>query len=265
MQLNIVKPKQGITWVKMGIRVFFKQPLALSGLFFIFMAMASVLTVLPLIGSALALALLPAATLGLIAATQLAADGKFPMPTVLATAFRSGKLKSRNMLILGAIYAVGFLLLMGITTAVDGGQLAKLYLVGGKLDKEMLESGGFQSATWVFLAFYSVLSMLFWHAPALVFWHDVPPVKALFFSAVAVFRSMGAYLVYGLGWLAVFAFGGVIVTTIAALVSPGFAAVLMLPFALLMASMFFTSIYFTYVDSFAQASVNSKAPDTPPV
>jgi hypothetical protein len=265
MQLNIVKPKQGITWVKMGIRVFFKQPLALSGLFFIFMAMASVLTVLPFIGSAVALALLPAATLGLMAATSSAAGGKFPMPVVLATAFRAGKAKSRNMLILGAIYALCFLGLMAITSAVDGGQLAKLYLLGGKLDKEMLESGNFQSATWVFLAFYSGLSMLFWHAPGLVFWHDVPPVKALFFSAVAVFRSMGAYLVYGLGWLAVFAFGGVIVTTIAALISPGFAAVLMLPFALLMASMFFTSIYFTFVDSFTDDLANGTAPNAPPV
>lgn len=265
MKLNIVKPRQGFTWVKMGILVFFKQPLALSGLFFMFMAMASVLTVVPLVGSAVALALLPAATLGLMAATERAAAGTFPMPIVLATAFRSGKDKSRNMLILGALYAVGFLVMMGITSALDGGQLAKLYLVGGKLNKEMLETEGFQGATFIFLGLYTCLSSLFWHAPALVFWRDVPPAKALFFSVVAVFRNTAAYLVYGLAWLAVFAFGGVIVTTIAALASPEFAAILMLPFALLMASMFFTSIYFTYIDSFSNSDTDSPQAETTPV
>jgi hypothetical protein len=200
-----------------------------------------------------------AATLGLMAATERAASGTFPMPILLATAFRSGKAKSQAMLVLGALYALGFLVMMGITSALDGGQLAKLYLVGGKLNKEVLETDGFQGATLIFLGLYTCLSSLFWHAPALVFWRDVPPVKALFFSVVAVFRNTAAYVVYGLAWLAVFALGGVIVTTIAALISPGFAAVLMLPFALLMASMFFTSIYFSYIDSFS-----SSQDDAPP-
>ena len=48
------------------------------------------------------------------------------------------------------------------------------------------------------------LILLFWHAPALVHWHGVSPVKSLFFSAVACFRNFGALLVYGLAWLAVF-------------------------------------------------------------
>ena len=40
--------------------------------------------------AALALALLPAATLGLMAATQEATKGKFPMPSILISAFRAG-------------------------------------------------------------------------------------------------------------------------------------------------------------------------------
>ena len=65
MKLNIVPARTGAAWVKLGIQTFFKQPLAMSGLFFMFMALLSVASLVPFVGSALALALLPAATLGL--------------------------------------------------------------------------------------------------------------------------------------------------------------------------------------------------------
>ena len=36
MRLNLVSPRTGLAWAKQGVRIFFKQPLAMSGLFFIF-------------------------------------------------------------------------------------------------------------------------------------------------------------------------------------------------------------------------------------
>jgi hypothetical protein len=70
MKLHIVPARQGILWVKLGMRTFLRQPLALSGLFFIFMAVMSLLSMVPLIGNVLALALLPGATLGVMVATH---------------------------------------------------------------------------------------------------------------------------------------------------------------------------------------------------
>ena len=67
MKLHPVSARTGLLWVREGIKTFWRQPLAMSGLFFLFMAVVSVISVLPLIGTALALALLPAATLGLMA------------------------------------------------------------------------------------------------------------------------------------------------------------------------------------------------------
>ena len=75
MKLNIVPAKQGLVWVKLGIRTFWRQPLAFTGLFFLFMAWVSVLSMVPLIGSVIALLILPAATLGLMVATEQAAGG----------------------------------------------------------------------------------------------------------------------------------------------------------------------------------------------
>jgi hypothetical protein len=38
MKLNLLPAKTGLRWIKQGIRLFFRQPLAMSGLFFMFMA-----------------------------------------------------------------------------------------------------------------------------------------------------------------------------------------------------------------------------------
>ena len=265
MKLNIVPARTGLTWVKLGFKIFLQQPLAMSGLFFMFMALLSVATLVPFIGAALALALLPAATLGLMAATQEAAKGKFPMPLILISAFRAGKQQLQSMMVLGALYALGFLALMGISSLVDGGDFAKLYLMGGKITEEMVMKGSFQAAMWVTLALYLPLSLLFWHAPALVHWHGVSPIKSLFFSLMACYKNRGALTVYGLAWMGIF-MGSIIVTTLIASIlgNPAFAGLAMFPIALIMMAMFFTSIYFTFRDSFAVTPLDAENPETPP-
>ena len=251
MKLNIVPARTGTLWVRLGIRTFFKQPLALAGLFFMFMAAMSVLSIVPLLGNALALALLPAATLGLMAATQEAEKGKFPTPSILITAFKAGQQQKRAMMILGGLYALGFLLVMGISALFDGGGFARLYLVGGKLSTEMVQASDFQTAMWVAMALYLPLSLMFWHAPALVHWHGVPPVKALFFSMVACMKNFWALTLFGMTWLGVFLGVGVVVTFITSLAgSAELVGAVMFPVAMLMAAMFFTSLYFTFRDSF---------------
>jgi hypothetical protein len=59
MKLKLVPARTGATWVKLGMKTFFRQPLALAGLFFIFMAVMSVAAMLPVLGLPLAMTLLP--------------------------------------------------------------------------------------------------------------------------------------------------------------------------------------------------------------
>ena len=261
MKLNLVPARTGLTWVKLGIRTFFKQPLALSGLFFMFMAMLSVASLLPYVGSALALALLPAATLGLMAATLESTRGKFPMPSILISAFRAGQQRKRAMLVLGLLYALGFLGMMGLTALIDGGQFARLYLLGGKITEDMVLQGDFQAAMWTAMLLYLPLSLLFWHAPALVHWHGMSPAKSLFFSFMACYKNLGALAVFGLVWVGLLMGMALAVTLIAALLdNPGLAGVAMFPTAMLMVSMFFTSLYFTFRDSFVEEPDDTQTP-----
>ena len=256
MKLNVVEARTGSKWVRQGIRVFWKQPIAMSGLFFLFMAIMSLSALLPIVGSFIALTLLPAATLGLMAASREVDLGKFPMPTILAIAFRASKERKRDMAILGLLYALGFVGVMGISALMDGGGFAKLYLVGGKLDAETIMDPNFQNAMWLSLLLYMPLSMVFWHAPALVHWHGVPALKSLFFSTVACLRNWRAFLVFGLMWGVVFMSTALILSLVSGLMGDGeLVSMTLLPAMLMLAAMFFCSVYFSFRDCFVSDTI----------
>jgi hypothetical protein len=251
MLLQTVPARQGLQWALHGMRTFWRQPLAMSGLFFLFLALISLVSMLPLIGGALALVLMPAFTVGLMAASQTASEGQFPMPATLWQALRFGP-RRRAMLQLGALYAGGFLLLMGLSVLVDGGQFARVYLAGEPMRAELVQTDSFQSALWVSMLLYIPLSMLFWHAPALVFWQGVPAVKSLFFSWMACWRNKGAFVVYTLAWAALFGASAVLAMLAASLMGDvQMTLSILMPLALLVTAMFFTSMLFTVKDCFS--------------
>jgi hypothetical protein len=160
------------------------------------------------------------------------------------------------MLVLGALYAISFFSILGISCLYDGGTFANLYLNGGTFSQETLSSSGFQNAMWVATALYLPLSTLFWHAPALVHWHGEPVLKSLFFSFVACWTNWRAFLMYGLTWVAIFIS---VAATLAlmTLVIDGddWVSFVLLPVMLLLAAMFFSSSYFTFLDCFIKDPV----------
>ena len=256
MKLNVVPARNGMIWVRMGVQTFWKQPIALSGLFFMFMAMLSVLSLVPFAGSFLALMLLPLATFGLMAAAREANLDKFPMPSILIIALTVDASRRKSMLQLGLIYAVAFFAILGISALYDGGVFANLYLNGGTFTAETINSSNFQNAMWVSTALYLPLSALFWHSPALVHWHGEPVLKSLFFSFVACWSNWRAFLMFGLTWSAIFiCVATVLVLTTMVVEDDGWISFILLPVMLLLAAMFFTSSYFTFLDCFIKDPV----------
>jgi len=257
MLLQTVPARQGLQWALLGMRTFWKQPLAMSGLFFLFMALVSLVSMVPVIGGALALVFMPAFTAGLMAATQIASEGRFPMPGTLWMALRPGP-RRVPMLQLGALYAAGFLLMMAASMLVDGGQFAGVYLAGEPIRPELVQADSFQAALWISMLLYAPLSMLFWHAPALVFWQSVSPAKSLFFSWMGCWRNKGAFLVYIAVWAAVFGSAAVLSMLAAAMLGePQLTLSIMMPLALLVAAMFFTSMLFTVKDCFSATDAST--------
>jgi hypothetical protein len=251
MQLNIVPPRRGLAWVGAGVRLFARQPLAIGGLFFMFMALVSVLSLAPIIGGVLTLMLLPAGTVTMMAASREVLAGRFPMPVLLFDAVRFGKARSVAMVQLGALYAVAFLAVIAVSALADGGDFARLYLLGDKVALETLEGTRIQVAMLVAMALYAPVSMLFWHSPALVLWHGMSPTKAIFFSTVACLKNTKAYLYFGVGWMVFFTGASVLIGTVAmALGGEALLVYLMMPLALMLASMMFASIYPTFIETF---------------
>jgi hypothetical protein len=222
----------------------------MSGLFFLFMAVVSLVSIVPVIGGALALVLLPALTLGMMAATEAAEDQRFPMPGLLFTALKSGP-QRKAMLQLGAWYALAFLVIMGVSMLVDGGTFARVYLTGANMSPEVVNSASFQTALWVSMVLYIPLAMMFWHAPALVHWQGVAPVKSLFFSFVACWRNLGAFMVYVAVWFGLF-IGVALVSmlTTSLLGDPSLLMAILMPAGLMVAAMFFTSMVYSVRDCF---------------
>jgi hypothetical protein len=259
MKLNIVPARTGLLWVKLGIRTFFRQPLAMAGLFFMFMSSVVLLSLVPGAGLLLGSMLVPAFTLGLMAAAQEAEKGRFPMPSVLASAFRAGRERARAMLVLGLIYAGGSVLVQGIVQLVGDPRPVAVPAAGTAgappMDPMLLLA----------LALHTPLFLMFWHAPALVHWHGIPPAKSLFFSLVACLRNIGAFLVFGLIWMAVFTGVGLVFSLVlGAIAGPQAVGAAMMPLALIMAAMFSTSLWFTFRDCFLAEAPAASPPSDPP-
>lgn len=269
MKLQIVPARTGMVWVRQGVRTFFRMPLAMAGLFFMFLAATALLSWVPVLGDALALALLPAATVGLMAATQKAEQGQFPMPATLLIALRQSPLQTRAMLVLGGLYALAVLLIVAFVFWLDDGQMTSLLnQQGGRITPEIMADPKMQEAVRASMQrmllaclLYVPASILLWHAPALVHWHRMPVTKSLFFSAVAVLRNIPAYLMYGLGWMAVSMVAGLALLILAGAMGSATLAVSgLFPMSMLIMAMFYTSLWFTFRDSFSNDETVEDSP-----
>ena len=271
MKLHIVPARTGAEWVRLGLKTFWRQPLAFISLFFLLMALISTVSLLPLVGSVLAPILLPFMTLGLMVATSIAytdnaegagTAGHAQRPTgsamfvAVAAAMRT---EWRSLVKLGVISAAHFVVAVLLTSFIDGGQLARAYLLDDMPSAETIASSDFQVARMFLMCLNLPLSLAMWHAPALVHWHGVEPVKSIFFSVVALFRNFGAYALFVLAWFGVFLLAGIGMGLIATvLIGVGAAAggaalignVLIVGSALVLAAMSLSSTWFTFRDSF---------------
>lgn len=251
MKLHVVPARSGARWVRDGMRTFARQPLIMGGLFFMFVIAISLPTIVPVLGFVFALGLVPTATVGFMVGASEVEAGRLPKPLVLFTALRQGPVQTRRMVTLGAIYAAAVMAVMGLSFLIDGGEFASLYMGHSSMTPAMAADPRFRMAMWMTLALYVPISVAFWFAPPLVHWHAVTPVKSLFFSIVAVWRNLRAFMVYGMLWTAFSALGSAVLLVVMAISgSSALASVSFVVFGLVLAAMFFSSLWFTFRDCF---------------
>jgi hypothetical protein len=249
-QARIVGAAQGVRWLGEGWRLFRVAPLPWLALACVYLLGTNILALVPVVGFVAALMLVPALTVGMMAAARAASHGTQPGVRMLAEGFRN---EGRAQLVLGAVYFVCSMLVFGSTALADPeGRLRAILAGRAAPDDAALGDVVLPLAT--FALSYAPVLMMFWFAPPLASWHATGALKALFFSFVACLMNWRAFLAYGAAvavmmmavplaaLLALRAFGGAdLGVAVASLV---------FPLLLIMLPTLFASFYVSYRDVF---------------
>lgn len=265
MQLIEVPAKAGYVWFRQGIWLFRRNPLAFLTLFFTYLLAMTLISAIPVIGGVLPLIFVPGVAVGFMAACRDTVAGKPVFPTVLVEGFRSyGPVVTKRLFALGGIYVVAMALVLAASALADGGTLLQLMTLGGALDADAIENSNVPLAVLASLVFYVPVSMLFWFAPVLTAWHDVPPAKAMFFSVVSCWRNKGAFVVYGALWMAVSVGVSLGLSLLLHTLGAGdYAIAVLMPALIVVTTMLYCSFYATYRGCFGiqdQPTVEPGAP-----
>lgn len=266
MSLRILDaaPRRGLAWVSQAFALFLKRPLGFSLLFLLFLVAAMVLLVLPYVGALLLLAGLPLLTLGFANATRAALAGENVHAGQLVEPLLPGadKPRRRTLLALCVGFAATSALVMLLAEGADGGAFERLQiLLAGTRDEAanreidaLLSDPRLHRGMWLRLGLTGLLSIPFWHAPMLVWWHGQSAAQALFSSTLACWRNKGAFAMYLAAWIATVVLFGLACGLVFSLIgAPQMIAVAALPAGLLFSTAFYVSLYFTYVDCFGQS------------
>jgi len=258
MQLHLqqVPARNGRLWIRHGFKVFQRQPLALVGLFglFFFVAMTALL-LLPGLGFFLFFGSLPLLSLGFMLATHLVLQKKAPNAGVFIAPLKLTAERRRHQLMLCGGYVLSVLLIVLLGEWVDGGAArdfaAKMTAGDSNGVADSLADPRLFWGITVRTLLMMLLTVPYWHAPALVHWGGQGAAQALFSSALALWRNRAAFVVNGLLW----AFIMIATSLVPAMLLSALGLMVLAPFvgtvvSLVVSTVFYASLYFTFVDCF---------------
>ncbi|MBL8330088.1 MAG: hypothetical protein JNJ71_14675 [Rubrivivax sp.] len=266
LSLRSVPAAQGSRWMRDGFRLFGKHPLAFSLMLVVFWAAAILVSAIPFLGSAVVLAAVPLLGLGFMVAAESALNKGPIHPGQFLTPLRKSPAQRKSLLILCVMFGIGTGLVWWIAHLIDGGSFAQLNRLMAAEGSEqqmraLVETAEFQQGLVVRLVLLVLLSIPFWHAPALVHWGGQGPGQALFSSTLAMWRNRGACVVYVLSWFAIMLLFGIVITLAFGLLGMGqMTALMSVPAGLIFSTVFYASLIFTFNDSFGGSGIRSNDP-----
>lgn len=256
LHLQTVPAVNGRLWIRHGFKVFQRQPLALSGLFGLFLFFGFVAMLLPGVGLLLTMASLPLLSLGFMLATHLVLQKKVPTASVFAAPFKLTAERRRSQALLCLGYAGAMLVIGLLADWMDGGSTRDLQkLIAENADSDAVAHAATDPRLFWGLAtrmtLMALLSVPYWHAPALVHWGGQGVAQALFSSTLALWRNKGAFALNALLWGAMLmAVAGAVSLVFGLLGLTQFAPVVLMATGLLLSTVFYASLYFSFVDCF---------------
>jgi len=209
--MNDIPARTGWEWLKQGVGLFRKQPAALTTLLFANILFSIVVSIVPILGSVLAIVLIPSFSMAFMQACLMIENGDRVTPAVLLTGFRRPALAA--LCKLGLVYLGVSLLMMAITrVAIPPEVLMQMMPRPGAKTPPDIQASHLLALFGVFLLDVAVLVTLCFAAP-LTYWKHMGPGKATFYSFFAVIRTARPFLVLLAAWFGIF-FGVCIVAAL---------------------------------------------------
>jgi hypothetical protein len=266
LSLRTVPAAQGARWMRDGFRLFGKKPLAFSAMLVVFWVAALVVSAFLPFGDVLVLVCVPLLGLGFMIASESALNNGPVHPGQFITPLRGDPGRLRSLLILCVVFGACTALVWWIAGVVDGGTFNELNRLIAKdaakaeIDAVM-QNERFQQGLLVRLILLVLLSIPFWHAPALIHWGGQSPAQALFSSTLAMWRNRMACVVYVMSWFAIMLVFGTVTAVALGLLGMRQVAVLMsVPAGLFFTTVFYVSLLFTFNDTFGGSGIRAQEP-----
>ncbi|MGY0195971.1 BPSS1780 family membrane protein [Leptothrix sp. BB-4] len=245
MKLRNTRARDGLAWTLDGLRWIRHQPLHLTGLFGVMLFSLALLSRLPLIGAVLVTALLPAMTAGWVHVVDQIRrhDAKATPGLLFAPLLESGPNRV-TLLKVGLAHGLCMLLVLALVDLVDPSFGQAWQDIADATTDEATNRA--MQELQIGMLWRQVIvvpiALVFWHAPVLVHRDGMGLGKALFGSALATLRNLGAFVVYGASWLAL---SGLVVGVLALFGSPQLVLLIAVPLAMVMSAGFYASLHAT--------------------
>ncbi|MET0518812.1 MAG: BPSS1780 family membrane protein, partial [Burkholderiaceae bacterium] len=247
LHLQTVPARNGLLWIRHGFKVFQRKPLALASLLLTFFFLALLLLLVPAAGVLVLLMALPLLSLGFMLATHLVLQNQTPTAAVFIAPLKLTPQRRKTQLMLGLAYASGVLLIALLVNWIDNGSAEALQRLwaSGASNEQMSAAAADPRLLWSTLArvvLTVLLSVPFWHAPALVHWGGQGLMQALFSSTLGIWRNKAAFALNMLMWGGLLMASSMLLSLVALL--PGMSALLMLvalPLGLVLSTVFYAT------------------------
>lgn len=249
LQIVTAPARAGCQWVTLSLQAFWRNPWSMTALAFLATACMVPTFFIPFIGEALNLALSLFFTLAIMVVVAETSQGS--RSGLLLRAVRAIRERRSAMLTLALLYITCFFTLVGMTALVDGGSFARSTLDIETLSPEIAKDIKYLLAKLLYSILLVPLTILFWHAPGLIHWHEMSPIKAMFFSAAAFLRNWRAHLVFLLSWLGIGLLYLLLAGIVTLLVNKAGAIVILTVTAIPMLIALYISVFFSFRDSFS--------------
>lgn len=250
MKLRRATARDGFEWMRSGVMLLRHNPLGLTSQFALMMLALGLLVEVPMIGPLLVATLLPALSAGWVYTIEQLDAGQRPSLRMLLAPLASPA--RQRLLVLGLIYALLAALVLWLMDQLDPGLSAAWEVLQSDApatestrDAAVIQAiGDLQSGMMLRALGLVPLALVFWHAPVIIHVENASVAKALFGSALASFRNLGAFGVYALSWaLADVALSVVLGGLLALLGLQQVAVMAAMPLALLFSAAFYASLH----------------------